>query len=438
MTMTITTELQPFRTLTITAPDAIDNLADAQALLDEAADALDLEPGLRSVLATPERALSVNVPVIMDDGQVEVFTGYRVQHSSARGPFKGGVRFHPGVTLEETTVLAMLMTWKCAILGLPFGGAKGGVQVNPRLLSRSELQRLTRRYTQSIQPLIGAQKDIPAPDVNTDEQTMAWMMDALATMGDNSAVAAVTGKPVGLGGSLGRGRATGNGIAVTVLSLLREHGRRPEDTRVAVQGFGKVGAAAALALAEAGCRVVAVSDVSTGFYQPAGLDVAALDAYLREEQGRLLGSYYDPNIERIDNATLLELDVDVLIPAALEGQITTENAGRVQAWAIVEGANAPVTAAADRILAARGVIVVPDVLANAGGVVVSHLEWVQNLQGFYWDANTVDAHLRQRMEHAFGEVSSLATECDVPLRQAAYRLAVSRVAEATRQRGWVG
>jgi glutamate dehydrogenase (NAD(P)+) len=436
--MTLTTELQPVRPLTITVPAAADNLADALALLDEAAEALDLDPGLRSVLAAPERALSVNIPVVMDDGQVEVFAGYRVQHSSARGPFKGGIRFHPGVTLEETTVLAMLMTWKCAILGLPFGGAKGGVQVNPRLLSRNELQQLTRRYTQAIQPFIGARQDIPAPDVNTNEQTMAWMMDALSTMGDDTALAAVTGKPVALGGSLGRDRATGNGIAVTVLSLLREHGRRPEETRVAVQGFGKVGAAAALALAKAGCRVVAVSDVSTGFYHPAGLDVAVLDTYLHHGHGRLLGSYSGFDLERIDNATLLALDVDVLIPAALEAQITAENAGRVQAWAIVEGANAPVTAAADRILAERGVIVVPDVLANAGGVVVSHLEWVQNLQGFYWDAGTVQHHLRQRMERAFSEVFRLAAECDVPLRQAAYRLAVSRVAEATRQRGWVG
>ena len=436
--MTITTDLQPFRTLTITAPAATDNLADARALLDEAADALDLDPGLRSVLAAPERALSVNIPVIMDDGQVELFAGYRVQHSSARGPFKGGIRFHPGVTLEETTVLAMLMTWKCAILGLPFGGAKGGVQVNPRLLSRTELQRLTRRYTQAIEPIIGARQDIPAPDVNTDEQTMAWMMDALGAMGDDIASAAVTGKPVGLGGSLGRDRATGNGIAIAVLALLREHGRRPDETRVAVQGFGKVGAAAARALADAGCRVVAVSDVSTGLHDPSGLDIAGLAFHLSQEHGRLLASYAAPDIERIDNAALLALDVDVLIPAALEGQITADNAGHVQAWAVVEGANAPVTTAADRILAERGVIVVPDVLANAGGVVVSHLEWVQNLQGFYWDLDTVNAHLRQRMEHAFAEVFRLAVACNIPLRQAAYRLAVSRVAEATRLRGWVG
>lgn len=436
--MTITTEMQPVIPLAISAPAVADGLADARALLDEAADALDLETGLRHLLAAPERALAVTIPVVMDDGQVEVFTGYRVQHSSARGPFKGGVRFHPGVTLEETTVLAMLMTWKCAVLGLPFGGAKGGVQVNPRLLSRNELQQLTRRYTQAIRPIIGARQDIPAPDINTDEQTMAWMMDTLDVLGDETAMASVTGKPVGLGGSLGRDRATGDGIAIAVQALLRAHGRLPEETRVAVQGFGKVGAAAARALAEAGCRVVAVSDISTGMYHPNGLDVAALETWVRHDNGRLLASYGAPDVERIDNDRLLTLDVDVLIPAALEGQITAENAGRVRAWAIVEGANAPVTTAADRILAERGVIVVPDVLANAGGVVVSHLEWVQDLQGYFWDASAVETHLRQRMERAFGDVAEIADACGIPLRQAAYRLAVSRVAEATRLRGWVG
>jgi glutamate dehydrogenase (NAD(P)+) len=267
---------------------------------------------------------------------------------------------------------------------------------------------------------------------------MAWMMDTLDVLGDEAAMAAVTGKPVGIGGSLGRDRATGDGIAITVQALLREHGRRPEETSVAVQGFGKVGAATARALAEAGCRVVAVSDISTGFYNPEGLDVAALESYVRQENGRLLASYTGSDVERIDNDVLLALDVDVLIPAAMEAQITAENAGRVRAWAIVEGANAPVTAAADRILAERGVIVVPDVLANAGGVVVSHLEWVQNLQGFFWDASVVDMQLRQRMERAFGDVSEIAAACGIPLRQAAYRLAVSRVADATRLRGWVG
>ena len=439
--MSIITEIPRFAPLTIEAPPApvpASGLDDARALLNEAANALELEPGLRAMLAVPERTLAVNVPVVMDDGQVEVFSGYRVQHSGARGPFKGGIRFHPDVTQEETTVLAMLMTWKCAILDLPFGGAKGGVQCNPRLLSRNELQQLTRRFTMAIRPVIGARRDIPAPDINTDEQTMAWMMDTLSTLGDGDAMAAVTGKPVGLGGSLGRGRATGNGIAIVALALLREHRRLPEKTRVAVQGFGKVGAAAARALADAGCRVVAVSDISTGLYHPAGFDIAALEDHVHHASDGLLASYADPGAERIDNETLLALDVDLLVPAALEAQITAANAGRVRAWAIVEGANAPVTAAADGILAERGVIVVPDVLANAGGVVVSHLEWVQDLQGYFWEKADVETRLRQRMEKAYADVSALAGDRNIPLRQAAYRLAVARVAAATRLRGWVG
>jgi glutamate dehydrogenase (NAD(P)+) len=413
-------------------------IADARALVEEAADALGLEPGVRNVLALPERTLAVNVPVVMDDGQVEVFPGFRVQHSSARGPFKGGVRFHPDVTLEETTTLAMLMTWKCAVVDLPFGGAKGGVRVEPRRLSRAELERLTRSFTLAIRPLLGAQRDIPAPDVNTNEQTMAWMMDTLSAIGDEAAMASVTGKPVALGGSLGRGRATGQGIAIATLALLRQHRRRPDTTSVAVQGFGKVGAATAGALAEAGCRIVAVSDVSTGLYHPDGLDIAALEEHVLQSPDGLLASYDAPGTERIDNEELLTLDVDVLVPAALEAQITANNAGRVLAWAVIEGANAPVTIEADGILEERGVIVVPDILANAGGVVVSHLEWVQNRQGFYWDAELIASHLRGRMEKAFADVSVLATQHDVALRRAAYLLAVSRVAEATRLRGRVG
>jgi glutamate dehydrogenase (NAD(P)+) len=374
----------------------------------------------------------------MDDGQVEVFPGYRVQHSGARGPFKGGIRFHPDVTLEETTVLAMLMTWKCALLDLPFGGAKGGVRVEPRRLSRSELERLTRSFTLAISPLLGAQRDIPAPDLNTNEQTMAWMMDTLSIVGDNAAMASVTGKPLVLGGSLGRGRATGEGIAIVALSLLGQHGRRPDKTSVAVQGFGKVGAAAASALACAGCRIVAVSDVSTGLNHPNGLDVVALEQHVRQSADGLLAGFDAPGVELIGNEELLGLDVDVLIPAALEAQITAANAHRVRSWAIVEGANGPVTADADRLLEGKGVIVVPDILANAGGVVVSHLEWVQDRQGLFWDANEVAAHLRRRMEQSFADVVALAADYDLPLRRAAYRLAVSRVAEAIRLRGRVG
>jgi glutamate dehydrogenase (NAD(P)+) len=413
-------------------------VADAQGLLAEAADALGLEPGLREVLAQPERVLTVNVPVVMDDGEVQVFKGFRVQHSSARGPFKGGIRFHPAVSLEETTVLAMLMTWKCAVVDLPFGGAKGGVQVDPRRLSRQELEQLTRRYTLAIRPIIGPHRDIPAPDVNTDEQVMAWMMDTLSVVDDEAELASVTGKPIALGGSAGRARATGQGISIVALALLREHGRRPEETSVAVQGFGKVGRAAASALAAAGCRVVAISDVSTGLYRVEGLDVAALEAYARQVPDGLLAGYTAAGVQAIGNDELLALDVDLLVPAALEGQITGANADRVRAWAVVEGANGPVTAEGDRILAEQGVIVVPDILANAGGVVVSHLEWVQDLQGLFWDAEQVAAHLRQRMTKAFRDVSALARERNVSLRRAAYLLGVSRVAEATRLRGRVG
>jgi glutamate dehydrogenase (NAD(P)+) len=413
-------------------------MADQRALVEEASDALGLEPGLRQVMALPERALAVTFPVLMDDGQVEVFSGYRVQHSSARGPFKGGIRFHPEITVEETTALAMLMTWKCALVDLPFGGAKGGVRVEPRRLSRTELERLTRGYTLAIRPLLGAQRDIPAPDVNTNEQTMAWIMDTLSAVGDDSALASVTGKPVALGGSLGRRRATGEGIAIVALALLRAHGRRPDETSVAVQGFGKVGAAAASALSAAGCRVVAVSDVSTGLYHQHGLDVTALEEHIRQSADGLLTSAGGPGVEVIDNEQLLGLDVDVLVPAALEAQITTANADDVRAWAVIEGANGPVTAEADRILEGKGSIVVPDILANAGGVVVSHLEWVQDRQGLFWDEDQVAASLRRRMVKAFADVSVLAAEHIVPLRQAAYLLAVSRVAEATRLRGRAG
>ncbi len=434
----ITMTREPLVAATATPQKPATTMADTRALVEETAVALGLEPGIRRVLALPERALAVNIPVVMDDGQVEVFPGFRVQHSGARGPFKGGVRFHPDVTLEETTALAMLMTWKCAVVDLPFGGAKGGVRVEPRRLSRAELERLTRSYTLAIRPLLGAERDIPAPDVNTNEQTMAWMMDTLSAIGDEAAMASVTGKPIALGGSLGRGRATGEGIAIVTLALLRQHGRRPDTTSVAVQGFGKVGAATASALAEAGCRIVAVSDVSTGLYHPDGLDIAALEEHVRQSQDGLLAGYVAPGIERIDNEELLALDVDVLVPAALEAQITAANADRVLAWAVIEGANGPVTAEADRVLEEKGIIVVPDILANAGGVVVSHLEWVQNRQGVFWDADMVASHLRGRMEKAFGDVSVLATEHDVALRRAAYLLAVSRVAEATRLRGRVG
>lgn len=413
-------------------------LGDARWFVDEAAMALGLDPGLHAMLSVPERALAVNLPVAMDDGTVQVFPGYRVQHSNVRGPYKGGVRYHPAVTQEETTVLAMLMTWKCAVLDLPFGGAKGGVQVEPRLLSATELQRLTRAYALAIRPLIGPDRDIPAPDINTNERTMAWMVDALNQAGEPEALAAVTGKPLGIGGSQGRAQATGKGLNVVALELLRQHGRDPRQTTVAVQGIGKVGRDVALGLAAAGCRVVAVSDVSGGLFDDAGLDIAALLAQLEQSSTGLLDSVIPPDAAWISNQDLLELEVDLLVPAALEGQITAENAGRVRAWVVIEGANAPITRAADAILEDAGVLVVPDILANAGGVVVSHLEWVQNRQGMYWDEAEIEAMLERRMARAYASVAALAAERGVSLRRAAYLLAVSRVAEASRWRGRAG
>ncbi|MEA2525700.1 MAG: glutamate dehydrogenase [Thermomicrobiales bacterium] len=414
---------------------ATDFLAGARALLDEAATTLGLDDGLRAVLAEPERALSVAVPVVMDDGELKVFRGYRVQHSSARGPGKGGVRFHPDVTLDETSALAMLMTWKCAVVNLPFGGAKGGVACNPRSMSATELERLTRRYTAAILPIIGPQRDIPAPDINTDERTMAWMMDTITTIEGQSAWAAVTGKPVALGGSVGRGQATGNGVAIVAQEYLRVTGRSVENATVAVQGFGKVGKAAALALARLGCRVVALSDVSGGLYDPSGLDLARIDEYTGKTPGGLLAGYHAPGVEEIGNEDLLELPVDVLVPSALEAQITRDNAARIRAKVIVEGANGPVTVDADRSLHERGVVVIPDILANAGGVVVSYLEWVQDLQAMFWDEVEVERSLHQRMTRSFVDVWATAQKHGVSLRSAAYLLAVSRVAEAIRLRG---
>jgi glutamate dehydrogenase (NAD(P)+) len=405
-------------------------------MLDEVAVRLRLEDGVRAILAEPERSMSVSIPIVMDDGEVEVFRGYRVQHSTARGPGKGGVRFHPDVTLDETSALAMLMTWKCAVANLPYGGAKGGVACEPRRLSMAERERLTRRYTRAILPILGAHRDIPAPDVNTDERTMAWMLDTIGSHTGQPASATVTGKPVVLGGSAGRERATGNGVAIVTQELLRVIGRSLDETTVAVQGFGKVGKAAAAALARFGCNVVAVSDVSGGLYGPAGLDLAHIAEFTRESPGGVIAGYRRPGVETIDNDDLLSLPVNVLVPAAMEGQIREDNADRIRARVIVEGANGPITADADRLLRDRGLVVVPDILANAGGVVVSYLEWTQNLQGVAWEEYEVERGLHQRMTRSFVDVWATAGAHGVGLRQAAYLLAISRVAEAIRLRGF--
>ncbi|MEV4564240.1 Glu/Leu/Phe/Val dehydrogenase [Nonomuraea sp. NPDC049419] len=396
--------------------------------LDQAAAHLGLDNGLRTMLATPRRSLTVSVPVRREDGSLDVVQGFRVQHNVSRGPAKGGIRFHPATDIHEVTALAMWMTWKCALVGIPYGGAKGGVAVDPTGLTTRELERLTRRYVNEILPLIGPEKDIPAPDVGTDEQTMAWIMDTYSVNAGYSVPGVVTGKPMTLGGSLGRGGATSRGVQIAALAAL---GRPPEGVTVAVQGFGKVGALAAQYLADAGCKVVAVSDITGAVHDGRGLDVAALRAWVAESGG--VRGYAQADAMAHDD--LFELDVDVLVPAALEGVITEANASRVRARLVVEGANGPTTPEADEILAANGTTVVPDILANAGGVIVSYLEWVQNLQACSWSSGEIELKLRELMLNAFDEVKALAAERGLTLRQAAHVIGVSRVAEAHRMRG---
>ena len=405
------------------------------AQLDDVAQRLDLDPGIHAILRQPERELTVAVPVVMDDGQIEVFTGYRIQHSSARGPCKGGIRYHPDVNLNEVRALAALMTWKCAVVGIPYGGAKGGVTCVPAQMSENELCRMTRRFTVMIMPIIGPKRDIPAPDVNTNAQIMAWMADTVSMLEHRTAIDIVTGKPIALGGSLGRKEATGRGAAVVTTELLKRRQRHLEETTVAVQGYGNVGSSAATILDQMGCKIVAVSDISGGLYNPHGLDIARINEHVAEHPRRLLEGYRAPGVETITNDELLTSDVDVLIPAALEHQIRADNAPSVQADMIVEGANGPTTREADEILDERGITVVPDILANAGGVVVSYFEWVQNLQCFFWDEAEVNRNLKRILVRSFGEVWDFSHAHDVPLRLGAYMLAVDRVANAVRSRG---
>lgn len=404
-------------------------------LFHAAADALKLDDGTRARLATPERTMVVSIPVMMDDGELAIFEGSRIQHSTVRGPSKGGLRYHPSVSPDETAALAMLMTWKCAVTNLPFGGAKGGIQVNPARLSRNELERLTRGYTTAIRPILGPFRDIPAPDVNTDGQVMAWMVDTLAHLGEPQPLASVTGKPVSLGGSEGRGPATGNGVAIVALELLKRLGRSPRGTTVAIQGFGKVGAPAAKALMDAGCTVVAISDVSGDYYAPDGIAVDAALAYRDRAADHTLDGFSQTGCGWLPSGSLLELPVDVLVPAAMESQITRENAGRVRAGLIVEGANGPITAEADALLTASGTIIVPDILANAGGVIASHAEWVQNLQGLAWKTDEVERYVRTVLVDAFADVWNMASARDTSLREAAYILGVQRTVEAAELRG---
>lgn len=405
------------------------------AQLQDVSRQLDLDPSIVRILSCAERELKVSVPVIMDDGRVEVFNGYRVQHSSARGPCKGGIRYHPNVDVDEVRALAALMTWKCAVVGLPYGGAKGGVEVDPAQLSETELNRLTRRFTLAIMPILGPKRDIPAPDVNTNAQTMAWMADTVSMLEGKAVMEIVTGKPIPLGGSLGRREATGRGVAIVTAEVLKRKRRSLSGTKVAVQGFGNVGSIAAQTLHEMGCQIVAVSDISGGYYNPDGLDVPALIDYAARHPRHLLEGYYAPGVEQIDNEQLLSAPVNVLIPAALEQQIRGDNAANVQAQIIVEAANGPTTREADQILEERGVTLVPDILANAGGVVVSYLEWVQDLQNFFWEESEINRTLKTIMTRSFKEVWDFGRAQRVPLRQAAVMLAVNKVADAIRTRG---
>jgi len=396
-----------------------------------AADYLGLDPGLRKVLSTCKRELIVNFPVQMDDGSVEVFTGFRVQHNLARGPAKGGIRYHPQVTIDEIRALSMWMTWKCATVNIPYGGAKGGVIVDPRKLSMYELENLTRRYATEISLLIGPETDIPAPDVNTNAQTMAWIMDTYSMHKGYSVTAVVTGKPVNIGGAAGRNEATARGVQYVIREACRERGLTLSGSRVAVQGFGNAGSIAARLLAEDGAVIVAASDSQGGVYNPKGLDVRSLLAF-KQEHGTLVGF---PAGDHVTNQELLELDCDILIPAALENQLNGDNARRVKAKLIAEAANGPTNPDADRIFFDRGIFVLPDILANAGGVTVSYFEWVQDLQSFFWSEEETNKRLLQIMTNAFAEVYQIAQQRKVDMRTAAYILAVGRVAEASKTRG---
>ncbi len=397
-----------------------------------AAEILELDPGFYEYLATPVHIHIVSIPVVMDSGRIKVFEGIRVIHNEVLGPSKGGIRYAPDVTIDEMKALAAWMTWKCAIIGVPFGGAKGGVKCDPRKLSIGELERLTRRYTADLVDVFGPDKDIPAPDMNTNEQIMAWVLDTYSMHARRTESAVVTGKPLILGGSQGRREATGRGVMIVTMAALERLHLRPSECTVAVQGFGNVGSVAARLLQEQGCKVVAVSDITGGYYNPDGLHIPDLIEYA-EEHHRLLEGY--PRAERITNEELLTLDVDILVPAAKENQITAENAPDVKARIIVEGANGPTTPEADEILNKKGTLIIPDILANAGGVTVSYFEWVQNRQGFYWTLDRVNRRLDRMMRTAFNNVYSATQKYNTSMRIGAYVIAVDKVASALRIRG---
>ena len=396
-----------------------------------AADLLQLDKSMRAVLSVPKRQLLVSVPVKMDDGTIRVFEGFRVQYNVARGPAKGGIRYHPDVTLDEVRALAAWMTWKCATVGIPYGGGKGGIRVDPHKLSQGELERMTRRYAVEIAPIIGAHIDIPAPDVYTNEQTMAWIMDTISMMTGGAQLGIVTGKPITLGGSLGRAEATARGCLFTIREACKELGINLEGARVAVQGFGNAGSIAARLLHKDGAKIIAVSDTKGGVFNPKGIDPVAVLKY-KEQTGWIVGF---KDTDPITNGDLLTLECEILVPAALENQINLDNAHEIKARIVAEAANGPVTPGADRVLFDKGIFDIPDILANAGGVTVSYFEWVQDQYGFFWTDEEVNKYLEKTMVKAFREVYEKARQYKVHLRTGAYCLAVSRVADATRIRG---
>jgi glutamate dehydrogenase (NAD(P)+) len=416
---------------TLSVDQEINPWQSAAHRFDEAAELLKLDDGMRKVLRTPAMELTVNFPVVLDDGRIDLFTGYRVQHSIARGPAKGGIRFAPDVSADEVRALAAWMTWKCAVVNIPFGGGKGGVICEPHLLSEAELERITRRYTAEILEFIGPERDVPAPDVNTNEQTMAWIMDTYSMHKRHTVTAVVTGKPLELGGSHGRHEATGRGCMIVTMEALKRFRLAPQDARVIIQGFGNVGGMAARLMARKGFKIICVIEYDGAVYNPRGLDIEALLEH-RRQTGSINGF---PEAEEVDRYEALLMDCDVLIPAARENVITSLNADRIKAKILCEGANGPTTFGADSILAEKKVFVIPDILANAGGVTVSYFEWVQDRQGYFWTEAQVNDQLEQIMVTSFNDVIAYAGKHSVNNRTAAYMLALDRVANAIRLRG---
>lgn len=397
-----------------------------------AADLLELDEGMFQYLASPVKQVIVSIPVVMDSGDIQVFEGYRVIHDNVLGPSKGGIRYAPDVTIDEVKALAAWMTWKCAIVNVPFGGAKGGVRCNPKELSKGELERLTRRYTANMLEVFGPDRDIPAPDMNTDEQIMAWIMDTYSMNAHKTETAVVTGKPIILGGSHGRKEATGRGVVTVTLAALNKLRILPNKCTVAVQGFGNVGSISAKLMYEQGAKIIAISDISGGYYNKEGIDIPKAIEYTKNNNGTLEGF---PNAEKITNDELLQMECDVLIPAAKEDQISKNNASKINARIISEGANGPVTANADSILEDKGIMVIPDILANAGGVTVSYFEWVQDRQGYFWTEERVNRRLNRMMRNAFDNLFEVSEKHDITLRQAAYVFGIDKVASTLRMRG---